>query len=112
MTTLDPSSGYIVLINTFTVEPENAEQLLAELSRATLTVIQHQRGFVSANLHLSTDKRHIANYAQWRSQADIDAMMNDPAIQQHMQVAAGIATAFDPIYYQLREAHTLEQSPI
>lgn len=109
MTTLDPNSDYIVLINTFTVEPENAEQLMSELSRATETGMRHRPGFVSANLHLSTDKRHIANYAQWRSQADIDAMMNDPAIQQHMQAAASIATAFEPIYYQLRETHTAEQ---
>ncbi len=109
MTTLDPNSGYVVLINTFTVEPDNAEQLLAELSRATETGMRHRPGFISANLHLSTDKRHVANYAQWRSQADIDAMMTDPNIQQHMQAAAGIATSFDPIYYQLREAHTVEE---
>lgn len=108
MTTLDPTSDYIVLINTFTVEPDNAEQLLAELSRATEDGMRHRPGFVSANLHLSTDSRHVANYAQWRSQADIDAMMSDPAIRQHMQTAAGFATSFDPIYYQLRETHTVD----
>lgn len=35
MTTLDSESGYVVLINTFTVEPDRAGELLAVLSRAT-----------------------------------------------------------------------------
>lgn len=109
MTTLDPNSGYVVLINTFTVDPDNAEQLLAELSRATETQMRHRPGFISANLHLSTDQRHVANYAQWHSQADIDAMMSEPTIQQHMQAAASLAISFDPIYYQLRETQTVEQ---
>lgn len=100
-----------MLINTFTVEPDNAERLLAELSRATETGMRHRPGFISANLHLSADQRHIANYAQWRSQEDIDAMMSDPTIRQHMQTAAGIATSFEPIYYQLREVHTVEEQP-
>jgi len=108
MTTLDPASNYQVLINTFTVEPDNAEQLLAELSRATETGMRHRPGFISANLHISKDRRHIANYAQWRSQADIDAMMSDPASQHHMKAAAALATSFDPIYYQLKETHTVD----
>jgi hypothetical protein len=31
MTTLDPADGYLVLINTFTVEPSRADELLAVL---------------------------------------------------------------------------------
>jgi hypothetical protein len=54
---------------------------------------------------MSQDRRHVANYAQWRSQADLDAMMADPASRVHMQEAAAIATSFDPIYYALRESH-------
>ena len=62
-------------------------------------------GFISANLHMSTDKKHVANYAQWRSQADIDVMMTDPEAAKHMKEAGTAATSFDPIYYELREAH-------
>jgi len=65
-----------VLINTFTVEPDRADDLLAILSRATEEATRHMPGFVSANLHVSRDKRHIANYAQWQS--DIEAMMANP----------------------------------
>ena len=105
MTTLDPNDGYVVLINTFKVEPDRAEELLGALSRATEHGMRQRPGFVSANLHISQDRRHVANYAQWRCQADLDAMMADPASRVHMQEAAAIATSFDPIYYALRESH-------
>lgn len=62
-------------------------------------------GFVSANLHVSRDGRHTANYAQWRSQDDIDAMMANPDAGVHMHEAASIASSFEPIYYELRETH-------
>jgi hypothetical protein len=65
-------------------------------------------GFVSAKLHISQDKRHVANYAQWRSQQDLDNMMADEAAQTHMRDAASIATSFDPVYYELREALSAE----
>lgn len=106
-TTLDSSAGYVVLINTFIVEPDQAEELLANLSAATESRMRHLPGFVSANLHLSQDKTHVANYAQWRSQHDLDAMMRDPAAVQHMRDAANIATSFDPVYYELRETHAV-----
>ncbi|PZO66979.1 MAG: antibiotic biosynthesis monooxygenase [Paracoccus denitrificans] len=105
MTTLDPNSGYFVLINTFTVDPSKAEELLAVLSEATEHGMRQRPGFVSANLHISTDRRRVANYAQWRSQADFEAMMIDPEAKSHMMRAAEIASSFDPIYYELRECH-------
>ena len=110
MTTLDPRDGYVVLINTFAVEPARAEELYTELARATEQGMRPLPGFVSANLHVSHDKRYVTNYAQWRSQADLDAMMRDPAAQAHMKQAAGIATSFDPIYYELRDAITADPS--
>lgn len=105
MTTLDPKAGYLVLINTFTVEPNRADELLTVLSHATEKGIRQMPGFVSASLHLSHDKRHVANYAQWRSQADLDKMMTNPDAQVHMREAAAIATSFEPIYYDLRETY-------
>lgn len=106
MTTLNPKDGYFTLINTFAVEPAKAEELLKILSEATEHGMRQRPGFVSANLHVSLDRKHIANYVQWRSKADNDAMMNDPEAQKHMRKAAETATAFDPIYYELRESHS------
>ena len=108
MTILDPTAGYVVLINTFTVEPDRADELLAALSQATEHGMRQRPGFISANLHVSQDRRRVANYAQWRSQGDLDAMMADPAAREHMQQIAGIALSFDPIYYELRETHVAQ----
>lgn len=105
VTTLDPDAGYVVLINIFTVDPEKADDLMSVLSHATEEGMSAQPGFVSANLHVSGDKKHVANYAQWRSQADIDAMMANPEARVHMVEAAKIATSFKPIYYTLQETH-------
>jgi len=110
MTNLDPDAGYVVLINTFTVDPNRADELLAALSRASEHRMRQRPGFVSANLHVSQDRRHVANYAQWRSQSDLDAMMADPAAREHMKEAASIALSFEPIYYELRESHAAEAS--
>ena len=106
MTTLDPNDGHVVLINTFTVDPSKAEALLKLLKDATDKGMRQLPGFVSANLHMSKDKKHVANYAQWRSQADIDAMMKNPDAQVHMRKAAEMAVSFEPIYYELREAYS------
>lgn len=105
-TELDPDAGYVTLINTFTVAPERAEELLTNLSHATTQEMVKRPGFISANLHVSQDRRHVANYAQWRSQEDLDVMMSDPAAMAHMKAAAAIAESFSPIYYTLRESHS------
>lgn len=105
MTELDPSAAYLTLINTFSVEPDRAAELLAILSKATRETIRFAPGFISANLHLSHDGRHVANYAQWRSRADMDALLADPSAQAHMREAAQIASSFSPIVYDLRETH-------
>ena len=106
MTTLNPNDGYLTLINTFTVDPSKADELLKVLSEATENGMRQRQGFISASLHISQDKRHVANYAQWRRQADLDAMMSDPTAREHMGRAAALAESFDPIYYELRESHT------
>lgn len=109
MTILDPADGYFTLINTFTVEPEKAPALLAHLSAATEQIFCKADGFVSANLHLSDDSRHIANYAQWRSRQDYAAAVSNPETQRHMADAAALATSFSPLFYALREVHAAKR---
>ncbi len=100
MTTLDPSDGYLILINTFEVSPENVDKLVDVLHEASGPIGKMQ-GFISANLHVSADKTRIVNYAQWRSRADYDAFQKNPDAQPHMKEAADLATSYDPIFYDL-----------
>ena len=102
-TTLDPKGCYLAFINTFTVEPDNAERLLQALRDATEEIFRHQPGFISANLHISHDQRRVVNYAQWRSKEDYVAMSKQPEIQAHMKQVAALAISFDPVDYDLRD---------
>jgi quinol monooxygenase YgiN len=105
MTTLNTDSGVVTLINTFTVAPENVEDLLEVLSEATEKTMRHMPGFISANFHVSDDRRHVANYAQWRSKADFEAMLKAPAAQRHMKEAIGIAKSAQPLVYSLCQTY-------
>ena len=100
--TLDASGGYLTFVNTFSVEPENADRLVENLQKATEEIFRDQSGFISANLHVSHDRRKVVNYAQWRSKKDYAAMSKLPGIQAHMKAAAALATGFDPVDYDLR----------
>lgn len=103
--TLDPSAGHVTFVNVFSVEPERAEELLEILSQATETVMRHLPGFISANLHVSEDRRRVLNYAQWRRRADHEAMLQNPEARVHMGEAAQVAQSFDPAFYELRHSH-------
>ena len=104
MTTLDPADHFVTFINTFAVEPNRAEELAGSLARATEEVMAGMPGFVSANLHVSEDRRRVVNYAQWRSREDYDAMSANPTAQAHMREAAALAVSYDPVFYELRHA--------
>jgi quinol monooxygenase YgiN len=99
MTTIELQADYATLINVFTVEPDRAEELATLLHAATDEVMRYQPGFRSANIHLSTDRTRVVNYAQWDSAEAYQAMLANPVTQPHMAQAAAIATSFDPHLY-------------
>lgn len=103
MTILDPNDNHAILINTFQVLPENADKLVDILHHASATM-RELDGFVSANLHVSTDKKRVVNYVQWRTHANFEAMHKNPAAQPHMKAAAELAESYDPVFYTLRYA--------
>lgn len=107
MTTLNPSDGYLILINTFEVSPGNADRLADVLHKASGPISKMQ-GFISANLHVSADKTRVVNYAQWRSRADYDAFQKNPEAQPHMKEAADLAKSYEPVFYELR--HVVDES--
>ncbi|MEW6733098.1 MAG: antibiotic biosynthesis monooxygenase family protein [Acidobacteriota bacterium] len=91
MTTIAKDAGVITLINVFTVEPENQQRLVDMLLEATEKTMKHLPGFVSANIHKSMDGVRVANYAQWRSREDFQAMLNNPEALAHMKPIMEIA---------------------
>jgi quinol monooxygenase YgiN len=102
MTVLDADAQYVVIINTFSVDPAKAEELLNVLIKGTEEGVSKRPGFISANWHMAKDRRHVTNYARWRSLADIDATMADPEVQEHLRKVDGLAERVNPIFYELR----------
>jgi quinol monooxygenase YgiN len=106
MSTITAHADHATLINVFTVQPERARELADLLTAATEDVMQHIDGFISANIHLSTDGTRVVNYAQWRSAEAMQAMRQDPTARQHMAQAADLADGFEPHLYTVESVHS------
>jgi len=107
MTIITTDQPVVTLINSFTVAPELQDDLVRLLVEATEQVMRHRPGFVSANIHRGLEGTRVANYAQWRSREDFEAMLRDPAAQMHMREAAAIAS-FDPLLYEVADTFHAE----
>jgi quinol monooxygenase YgiN len=106
MSTITAHADHATLINVFTVEPERARQLADLLTAATEDVMQHIDGFISANIHLSTDGTRVVNYAQWRSAEAMQAMQQNPTAREHMVRCAELADGFVPHLYTVESVHS------
>lgn len=97
-TTIASQAGVATLINHFTVEAARQRELVEVLVRATEEVMQHQPGFISANIHASLDGEHVVNYAQWESVEAFQTMLANPTCQEHMAAAGQIARPESQLY--------------
>lgn len=102
---ISATAPLVTLINSFTVEPDQQDTLVALLERATDEVMRHRPGFVSASIHRGLDGTTVANYAQWASRADFEAMLADPVAQKHMGEARAMAMA-SPLLYEVASVHS------
>jgi heme-degrading monooxygenase HmoA len=101
MVTISKDNDVVTLINVFTVQPGHQQSLVDVLVNATQTVMRHQPGYVSVNIHKSLDGTRVTNYAQWRSQEAFEAMLRNSEAAEHMGEAARIAEKFEPHLYEV-----------
>jgi len=102
MTTISKDNKVVTLVNVFTVAPENQQRLVEMLVGVTEKTMKQVPGFVSANIHKSLDGVRVANYAQWRSREDFEAMLKNPEAVAHMKPIMEIAK-FDAHLYEVIE---------
>jgi heme-degrading monooxygenase HmoA len=107
MTTIHEHAPLATLINVFTVAPERASELAEALRVATEETVRFVPGFVSANIHVSTDGTRVVNYAQWRSAEAYQAMFDDPGAREHIGRCAALATSFEPHLYTVVSVHNV-----
>jgi quinol monooxygenase YgiN len=103
MTTIAENTGLVTIINVFTVEPSNQQELLDLLARATDTSVRDMPGFISAALHRSVDGTRVTMYAQWKSAEhyqSYQSMRSNPVASPYVEQVLAIAK-FDPGMYEV-----------
>src|SRR3712207_28780 len=77
--------GPVILINTFTVQPEEADQLLQAWA-ADAAYFKQQPGFISTQLHRGIGGSSVfVNYAVWESVEHFKQAFSNPEFQAKMQ---------------------------
>jgi quinol monooxygenase YgiN len=89
----------VILINVFTVEPQNQQRLIDILTSATHGSVDQEPGFISATLHRSLDGSKVTMYAKWRDAEAYAAMRRKPGrsfLAQALEIAK-----FEPGMYEI-----------
>lgn len=76
MPTLQPNGPYTLVVE-FETEPEKIDELIRDIAAVVEQSFRCDSRFVSASFHRSSDRRRMLNYAQWTSQKDYEAFMNE-----------------------------------
>lgn len=103
LTTLDASAGIVTTINTYTVTPERAEEVLEYLERSAMETVRHVPGFLSFNFHLSLDRTQIVNYGQWESREAVMVARENPKVAALMAETVKVAGPSKSMPYELRK---------
>jgi quinol monooxygenase YgiN len=102
MISISKDNKILTLINVFTVDPVNQQQLVDLLTLATESSVRKIQGFISSSLHRSIDGTKVTMYAQWQSFEDYQKMRNNPDASPYLQQALHIAK-FEPGMYEVVE---------
>ena len=82
---MEEQVGSVILINTFTVEPEEAERLLKAWA-SDAAFMKQQPGFISTQLHRGIGGSSVFfNYAVWESVEHFKRAFSSPEFQSKMK---------------------------
>jgi heme-degrading monooxygenase HmoA len=90
---MEEQLGSVILTNTFTVEPEEADQL-QEAWASDAAFMKQQLGFISTQLHRGIGGSSVfLNYSVWETVDDFKRAFTNPEFQAKMQDYPPSATA-------------------
>ena len=75
---ISTANPVVTVINVFSVEPKNQQQLIEQLKELSKNFVELQPGFVSANVHRSFDGNRVISYAQWKTKEDYQSIYANP----------------------------------
>lgn len=76
-TVIDKDRGVLTVINEFHVTRDQQQEIVRCFPPLMTDVVSKVPGFVSGNLHLSTDGERVLTYYQWASPEAYDAFLDD-----------------------------------
>ena len=95
-----PARGQTVL-TTFEMTPGTCQDLLDALHEAYAEFISKQPGFIAAGLHVNDAQTRIANYSQWRSREDFQAMLRTPEMRASDRTLSSLCKTFWAVMYDV-----------
>jgi quinol monooxygenase YgiN len=99
MPAIAKNNDVITVVIIFAVEPVRQQELVDIVIEFLETTVKYQPGFVSSSIHKSIDGVRVMNYAQWKTQADYQAFINNTEVQAQGKKLSN---------FQLHEAHVYE----
>jgi quinol monooxygenase YgiN len=84
------AKGDLIHLAEFRVQPENQQRLI-ELERENVMIALEHPDLISANFHRSLDGTRTANYGQWRSLDNFDALLKEPKYEPVREYWKGLA---------------------
>ncbi|WP_205880429.1 antibiotic biosynthesis monooxygenase family protein [Lichenicoccus roseus] len=102
MIQISEGADILTIIQVFTVEPQDQQELIDLLSEGYGSSLSRAPGFLSCGLHRGVDGDKVTLYAQWRSEADYEAMLNDASLPAILYRALTIST-FEPGRYEVMQ---------
>ena len=95
----------VTLINVFETKPEQQQELINQWIRF-VEEVKGEPGMIGAALHRSTDSTRVVNYAQWRSEGDLESFLKK--YREQMEARRLLAERVDPHIYEV--VYLFEQS--
>ena len=68
---IEVQADILTVVNVLIPKPEEQETVISLLQKGMTETMQHQPGFISANIHQSLDSSHVLVYAQWADSASL-----------------------------------------
>lgn len=91
-------SGLVTLINVFETKPEQQQALIDNWIRF-VDAVKGEPGMIGTALHRSTDGTRVVNYAQWRSEQDLNHFTKK--YRENMKARGQFAERVDPHVYEV-----------
>ena len=101
MLTISKDETVQTVITTFEVTPGACQDLLDVLKEACDGFVSQQPGFVGAAMHVNDARTRVANYVQWATRDDFQAMLRSDEMQAYHQKFNALCKTFEPVMYDV-----------